>query len=611
MQFRTIDGSGNNLSDRDLNATGTAFTRIGEARFADGVSALVEGPNPRTISNVVVGEGDADVANPEGVSGMMYAWGQFVDHDLTQTLSDGENDIAITVPKGDPDLPAGSEIGMTRAVIAEGSGRNADNPAIATNAVTGWEDASMVYGSDPETAASLRLPDGRLKTSDGGNLPIVDGQYVGGDTRAAENPSLTALQALFVREHNFQVERLRQENPDLTGDELYDQARAIVTAEIANITHREFLPHLLGPDAMSDYRGYDPSVDAGISLEFTGAAFRFGHSMVSAETERLGERGTVTGPASELRDTFFMDPEDFAAHGGADGFLRHLASDLSQAMDARIVDDLRNFLVDPPVALDLAAINIQRGRDVGLPTLNETRATLGLEPYTDFDQITEDAATVDALRQVFGSVDCVDLWTGGLSEGHEEGAVVGPTFAAIIARQFEDLRDGDRFWFQNQGFDAETLEEIENTRLSDIIERNTDTVYVQDDVFAFYERRMEDAEAEHPDSSQLLVGDESSDHLTGGTADDALVVGAEGQRMTGGGGADQFIFTEAEQDATITDFEPGKDVVEFQYASEQGYEDMEIERQDGHAVVEVGHHRIVFSGVQPNELSRQDFVFDA
>ena len=80
----------------------------------------------------------------------------------------------------------------------------------------------------------------------------------------------------------------------------------------------------------------------------------------------------------------FFRRRNFLANCGADGQLRHLAADPSQAMDARIVEDLRNFLVDPPAAMDLAAINIQRARDLGLGTLNETREALGLDPYTTF-----------------------------------------------------------------------------------------------------------------------------------------------------------------------------------------------------------------------------------
>ena len=102
MEFRSIDGSGNNLADPGTNMAGTDFIRIGEAHYADGISVPLGGPNPRTISNLVVGEGDAVVANTAGLSGMMYAWGQFIDHDLTRSTGDGKNSISITVPNGDP-----------------------------------------------------------------------------------------------------------------------------------------------------------------------------------------------------------------------------------------------------------------------------------------------------------------------------------------------------------------------------------------------------------------------------------------------------------------------------------------------------------------------------
>ena len=314
----------------------------------------------------------------------------------------------------------------------------------------------MVYGSDATTNAHLRLPDGHMATSPGGNLPIVNGQFLAGDVRAQENPSLTSLQTLFVREHNFQVDQLQAAHPDWTGNQLYDQARAIVTAEIAHITYSEFLPHLLGPNAIATYHGYDDSVDPRITEEFAGAAFRFGHSIVSGDNGTIADNGAVTH-SGELADSFFEPAATFIADGGADGGVRNLASEVHPEMDVHIVDALRNFLSDPPDVTDLAAINIQRGHDLGLGTLNQTRAALGLTPYIDFNQITSDPATIANLQQAFGSVDKVDLWTGGFAESHAPGALVGPTFQAIIAQQFTALRDGDRLYFEDQGFDADTL----------------------------------------------------------------------------------------------------------------------------------------------------------
>ncbi len=419
IEYRSFDGSQNNQSDATLNAAGTEFGRIGEAHFADGISVPLGGNNPRTISNLVVGAGDPDVANPEGVSAFMYAWGQFIDHDMTLTRTDGVSDISVVVPADDPVLPAGTIIPITRAVIDPTTGAGTSNPAMAVNSNTAWLDASMVYGSSAATAASLRTADGHMLTSQGNNLPIVNGMVVAGDVRAAENPALTALQTLFVREHNYQVDKLHLEHPNWSGDQLYNHARAIVTAEIANITYSEFLPNLVGKNALTPYDGYDANVDPHLSLEFVAAAFRFGHSIVSGETEGLAENGEViAGSEEDLKDVFFQPAANFIDNGGADGQLRHLAADPSQALDARIVDDLRNFLFDPPVSLDLAAINIQRARDLGLGTLNQTREALGLDPYTDFSQITSDPETLAGLKAAYGNVNNVGLWTGGLSENH-------------------------------------------------------------------------------------------------------------------------------------------------------------------------------------------------
>ena len=225
-----------------------------------------------------------------------------------------------------------------------------------------------------------------------------------------------------MREHNYQVDQLQKEHPNWTGDQLYEMAKAITTAEMVNITYSEFLPHLLGKDAIERYQGYDPGVDAKITEEFAGAAFRFGHSTVSDEVNAISNLGALTAKLT-LAESFAVDAASFAATG-ADGVLRDLRDDRRIPLDSHIVDGLRNFLLDGPTRLDLAAINIQRGRDMGLGTLNETPEALGLTPYTSFDQVTSDPETAAALEQVYGSVDAIDLWVGGLAEDHAEGAVM-------------------------------------------------------------------------------------------------------------------------------------------------------------------------------------------
>lgn len=483
VEFRSLDGSGNNLADVGMNAAGAAFDRSTPAHFADGVSVPLDGfPNARDISNTVVAGESPD--NPQGLSGYIYAWGQFIDHDL-DLMKGGGPDFSVTGSDG-------VTIPVLRTADAPGTGAGTGVPAADVNLISGWLDGSMIYGSDLATANHLRAQDGsgHLRTSEGDNLPIENGLFLAGDVRAQENPSLTALQTLFVREHNFQVDKLHGEHPEWNGDQLYNQARAIVGAEIANITYEEFLPHVVGKHAIAKYHGYDPSVDASITEEFAGAAYRWGHSTVSEETSHLSNDRVETN-VRELKDVFFQDANEFVGPNlnGADETLRHLTDDLAPAMDIHIVEDLRNFLVDPPNAIDLAATNIQRQHDIGTGTLNETRTALGLTPYTDFGQITSDQATVEALKTAFGTVDKIDLWTGGLAESSVQGALLGQTFGKIVADQFQDLRDGDRLWFENQ-LDKQAVKEIQKTTLADVIMRDTDTTpafNIQKDVFVSFD----------------------------------------------------------------------------------------------------------------------------
>jgi len=603
LEFRSIDGSGNNLSDLSQNSTGDSFSRIGPANFSDGQRSLVTNlPNARTVSNLVVAATteEAETPNDRGLSGMMYAWGQFIDHDINLIKSDGINKISIQIPNGDPSI-SGS-ISLTRTKVDPLTG-------LAINNVTGWIDGSMVYGSDAVTAASLRNAEGYMLTSAGNNLPIANGAFLAGDIRAQENPDLTALQTLFVREHNRQVDLLKAAHPEWSGDQLYNQARAIVGAEIAHITYGEFLPSLLGRGAIGRYEGYDPTVNTSMNEEFAGAAFRFGHSIVSANLQRLAENGSAVGPDLSLKDAFFQTTSDFAANGGAAGFLRKLASDVSNELDVFIVDDLRNFLNVPGASMDLAAINIQRGRDLGLGSLNQTRVALGLKAYSSFAEITSDASIAASLQAAYGSVDNLDLWIGGLAENHGQGAMVGETFQIIIANQFEALRDGDRLWYENQGFDRRTLDQINDTKLSDLILLNTDVKHIQDDVFRYVDRHGSDSVVD-PSVRQLLIGKDGSDILVGGNENDILVAGLGNQQLTGGGGRDQFVLSQGGIQARVTDFTPGQDRLVFEQAltRDQLTQGLSISGQGANLLVSFQGANVTLVGVGANQLRPDDIL---
>jgi hypothetical protein len=117
-------------------------------------------------------------------------------------------------------------------------------------------------------------------------------------------------------------------------------------------------------------------------------------------------------------------------------------------------------------------LNIQRGRDHGLPGYNEVRRALGIPPARSFRDVHPDRTVQERLAEVYADVDQIDLWVGGLCEPHIPGSMVGPVFHRILVDQFTRLRDGDRFWYES-ALAPEILELVRNQSLASIIRRNT------------------------------------------------------------------------------------------------------------------------------------------
>ncbi len=500
-EVRSFDGSGNNQSTPGAGATFQQLTRMMPSDYSDGIAAMA-GPlrkSAREISNIVIHQGDNSFPNEFGTSDFLWQWGQFIDHDfaLGDGVATGDRSFDIKVPAGDPwfdPMGAGDKtIHFNRAIFDGETGTDTTNPREQMNEITSWLDGSMVYGSSDERAAALRANDGsgRLKTSAGDLLPFntaglpnanegpIDpaALFVAGDVRSNEQVGLTAMHTLFVREHNRWADHIRKSRPWLSGDDVFQAARRMVIAEIQIITYEEFLPALLGRRALPRYRGYKPG-NPGLMTEFSGAAWRLGHTLINPRLMRVDAKGReIADGHLALRNAFFNAPLLLKKRNDIDPILRGLASQESQTFDHMIVDDLRNFLFGPPGAggFDLAALNLQRGRDRGLPSYNHLREALGLGRVSDFDEITSDPALQEKLYQAYGSVDDIDLWVGGVSEdpAGPRGSQLGETFREIVVQQFTMLRDYDRFWYERDLTISE-LAKVRNVRLSDIILANTD-----------------------------------------------------------------------------------------------------------------------------------------
>jgi len=502
ISVRTIDGGENNSDNPDWGRADTAFIRLTSTNYGgDGSGVDPSGenvppsevlPNARAISNVLVLQ-HGPILNSAGASDFVWQWGQFIDHDidLTPTIEPAEP-FDISIPAGDPYFISGGAMPLDRSLYAQ--------PAFPIrqqlNLISAYIDASNVYGSDPERASELRAANGRLKTSIGDLLPFnhaglenaggtTSDLFLAGDVRANEVAGLTAMHTLFVREHNYWANRFHREKPRLSSEQIYQMARMMVAAELQLITYQEFLPILLGPDALDPYNGYQPDVNPGVSNEFATAAFRFGHSMVSPELLRIDDKGNeINAGHLPVRDAFFNPRE--IRNVGIDSLLRGLAFNLAQEIDVHLIEDLRSFLFGPPPTdgFDLATLNIQRGRDHGLQSYNETRRQLpGLTPVTVFSDVSSDPGVQASLSRVYESVDDIDLWVGVLAEDHVPGALVGETAHTILKDQFERLRDGDRYWYEIY-LPRDLLGIVRRQTLAKVIRRNTEIgAEIQDNVF--------------------------------------------------------------------------------------------------------------------------------
>lgn len=503
--YRTFDGTGNNLLYPLWGSAGSQLLRVAPADYGDGVSspAGADRPGARAVSNAVMAEAE-EVLNERFLSDYVYVFGQFLDHDLGLTVTAGPAEaFSIPVPRGDPFFdPAGTGtrvIGMNRSAYDPATGTRPGNPRQQVSVVTTWLDGSQVYGSDPARAAALRtFAGGRMTTSAGDLLPFntmgLDNQnrsplppeqlFVAGDVRVNENIELTAVQTLFVREHNRVAGRIAAANPGLGDEEVYQRARQWVGAEIQAITYNEFLPALLGEGALRPYAGYRPGVNPGIANEFAHVAFRVGHTFLGDDVEFLDNDGEEIREEVTLSDAFFNP--GLVQETNIGPILKYLATDKAREGDAALVNSVRNFLFGPPGAggFDLGALDVQRARDHGLADYNSMRAAYGLPRVRNFAQITSDRELQRKLRDLYGNVNNIDAFVGGLAEDHSAGSSVGPLFRRIIADQFERLRDGDRFWYERI-YSGRQLADLERTTLTGILRDNTTITNVQDNAFFF------------------------------------------------------------------------------------------------------------------------------
>jgi len=473
--------------------------RLTYADYSDGISAPAGAnrPDPRVISNIV-GAQSWNNPTPMRTSDFMWSFGQFVAHDMDFSPTNTSEPLPIFVPPGDPYLPPSvKQLPFTRSDYFASTGTNRSNPREQFSIVTPEIDLSTVYGSSSARETCLRTfdNDGLLRTSVGNFLPydimdvpnvadpydlVLSTEWVSGDLRALLDMPLTTMHTLFMREHNRIAQAIKTAEPNVNGDVVFARAKAVNIAEYQRVVYEQYLVPLLGNNSLPTYQGYNASLSPYIAMEYAQAIGRL-HSEISEIVKRLDNDGFSTGDIPIAQTYFNMS---LLKSQGIETFLKGMASQVCQDVAPLYVNGTRNMLfLNVAGAIDLFSVDIQRGRDHGLPSYNAVRAALGLQPLTSFDQLTSNATYAARLEQAYGSIDEVDLVVGSLAETHLPGCMVGELTHLVLVEQFARSRDADpNFYLGNSKVQAD-LETYGLYWLSDIIKANTALTNLQQDVF--------------------------------------------------------------------------------------------------------------------------------
>ena len=571
-----------------LGPDGTREALNTDTPWVDLSQAYASHPSHQVFIREYDAGGDGPVANGRlfAVNGGLPNWGQvktqaadllglqLVDldvHDIPVVWADaygnfipGPNGYAqwmtATGPvEGDPDAPVAAPANVLRTGIAFLN----DMSHPANPGPTEVPDADDVAGS-PTTPAAAGTYDDEL----------LDLHYIAGDGRLNENIGLTAVHQVFHAEHDrlaAEILDILAANPDLDaayratdattfefGERLFQAARFVTEMEYQHLVFEEFARKIQpGINPFQQFAFGNTDIDPAITAEFAHAVYRFGHSQLREDIAR----STPSGESYDIALlSGFLNPAEFTRGANGDtltpaeavgGIVMGMSEQVSSEIDEFVTDTLRNSLVGLP--LDLATLNLARGRSEGVPPLNEVRRQLNattndpaLVPYANWIEFGDalrhptslvnfvaayghhpsilGATTVADKREaarllvapqpqngdvmpddaadflegagdwagVETGVNDIDLWVGGLAEiSPAFGGLLGSTFNHIFERQLTDLQNGDRFYYIGRTLGMNLRMQLEGNSFAEVIERNSTASALKADVFSVSDCKFE------------------------------------------------------------------------------------------------------------------------
>lgn len=536
-RFRTSDASCNHRSHPAWGQANTPYRRLLFPQYDDGLMTPRGSSRSHPLAGArVISSGlalDEDKPDRHTTLALMQ-WGQFVYNDMVHTVTSHMLNTGSTIncctPEGTPVSPRHSHSACFPIEVPKKDpfyakfGRTCMNyvrsvssirqdcsfgPMEQLNQATHVIDASMIYGNSDSITSVLRsFSSGKLLNNANflpqSSTPEMDCQisekssdnvcYASGDSRVNVNPHTAVMYTVWMREHNRIADKLAQLNPHWDDERLFQESRKIVGAMIQHITYSEFLPLVLG-GKYSRRRGlavqrpsfsdlYDEQVDPSVSNSFATAAMKFTNSLMSGDIELVSENRTSAVESSLKLKNHYNAPSIMEDEDNFDNLVRGLATQSSQKMDTKFSKAVTQFLYcdSHNYGLDIISLDIQRGRDHGLPSYNSFRKFCGLRSASSFDDLSDtiSRSAIAKLKSIYKKVDDIDLIVGGISEAAQDGALVGPTFRCILAEQFIRTRAGDRFFYDNpnlpNSFTKSQLDEIRKVTLAKVFCDNSDQV---------------------------------------------------------------------------------------------------------------------------------------
>ncbi|XP_042352652.1 dual oxidase 1 [Plectropomus leopardus] len=511
-----FDGWYNSLGYPRRGAVGSHLVRLVPAHYWDGVYQPVQEPllpNPRRLSRLLT-RGPSGLPSTRNQTVLSLFFGYHVTFEIFDLRNPGcpPEFMNIPVPKGDPifDPTATGNVLLPfqRGPWDKESGQSPSNPRTQVNMVTAWIDGSSIYGPSTSWSDSLRSFSGGLLTSGPEwNMPNeatgrslmwsaadpstgdhgTSGLYELGNAWANENMFTAAEGIIWFRYHNYVASKLHEEHPEWSDEKLFQNARKTVVATFQSIALYEWLPGYLKGKKLPRYPGYQKFVDPGISPEFQAAAIRFGITMAppgvymrnrTCHFHKIVNTDGSLSPAMRLCNSFWKrQRENVKTSQDVDDLIMGMASQIAEREDNIVVEDLRDFMYGPLrfTRSDLVAMTVQRGRDFGLRSYNEIRKALDMPPVKTFEEINPELDSTNPqllhdIAELYNrDISKLELFPGGLLESLNGP---GQVFSAIILDQFERIRNGDRFWFENKQnglFTGEEIKRIRNVTFHDVL----------------------------------------------------------------------------------------------------------------------------------------------